>query len=261
MQAKIEHTLGWAARHRMPVEVVRLEDVQPPSEQLVLVRRLAAKYDLPLAHARADAGGASDAAVSSSSSSSRGALVPQPLRLWSWSHHAAQQRQATRSRRDLDERAPAAALRNSTTTNTGGSTLASAVDGDDAGGLHAVLRDARSWWKFDFDLAMHRAGCACSLACSVWAGGARERQWRNPQSGMGTLGVHRALTMACDSPTLRRSVYLHPEIMDGNPVSPEFSTQLRHKVAAVSPLVDPEFEARLGYGTLHVPAYPVRALD
>ena len=81
MQAKIEHTLGWAARHRMPVEVVRLEDVQPPSEQLVLVRRLAAKYDLPLAHAHADAGGASDAAAiksagdSGSSTSSTSSLA------------------------------------------------------------------------------------------------------------------------------------------------------------------------------------------
>ena len=57
LQAKVEHTLAWTARHRMPVEVVRLEDVQPPEGQVVLVRRLAAKYDLPLAP-RAPGGGA-----------------------------------------------------------------------------------------------------------------------------------------------------------------------------------------------------------
>ena len=153
VQAKIEHTLGWAARHRMPVEVVRLEDVQPPSEQLVLVRRLAAKYDLPLAHARADAGGASDAAVSSSSSSSRGALVPQPLRLWSWSHHAAQQRQATRSRRDLDERAPAAVhLRNGSADTRVDPIM------DEHGDAQAVLEDARAWrQQGPFDVDAHRA--------------------------------------------------------------------------------------------------------
>ena len=216
VQAKIQPPLAWAARHRMPLEVVRLEDVQPPDTQVALVQRLAAEYGLPLAGQHA--GDAAAAGGRKSGSRSDGSLT----------EHGA------------------AALRD-------------------------VVRDARDWWKFDFDLPMRRAGwvfagfnyvacCSkssslCCCCCCWW-------WWRcccsvvlSCAPCLTCLAVVRAVAWA----PVRRSVYLHPELMDGKPINPEFSTALRSKVAAVSPLVDALFEARLGYEMLQVPAHAVRA--
>ena len=66
-------------------------------------------------------------------------------------------------------------------------------------------------------------------------------------------------SLLCPSPTRRppaRSLYLHPEALAGGAGSADTYTQLwRPRVEAVSALLDPSFEARLGYKMLELPRW------
>ena len=135
----------------MPLELMRLEDVQPPNRQLALVRRLAAKYDLPLAHQHASAGDSSLMRSLEGEDVHFESARSLPRRLGSSSLHRPPESLGRRSLRD-------SLLRDSLLSMDAAAAEADrgAAQGDE--GVHAVLRDAREWVNKPFSLQKHQSG-------------------------------------------------------------------------------------------------------
>ena len=151
--------MAWAARHRMPLELVRLEDVQPPTEQLALVQRLAAKYRLPLAHQPASADGGTRSGGNTSSSPAEDALVERARLLAQHKSSSSSDRpHELLGRRSLRDSLLAIASAAAEADGAAAEADRGAAQGDEREGVHAVVRDAREWVNKPFSLQKHQSG-------------------------------------------------------------------------------------------------------